>query len=98
MKKIILVMALVSMASIAYADQFVEGYTRQDGTYVAPHYRSTPDNSYNNNYNTQGNYNPYNGNEGTNRPTYNDKTPERNQSATPNIDYYGKTGYKPLFK
>jgi len=43
----------------------VEGYTRKDGTYVAPHYRSAPDGSFENNWSTKGNTNPYTGEAGT---------------------------------
>ncbi len=43
----------------------VKGYTRKDGTYVAPHYRSAPDGNFQNNWSTKGNVNPYSGNPGT---------------------------------
>jgi|GEM_PF-2287285 len=43
----------------------VRGYTRKDGTYVAPHYRSAPNSSKLDNYSTRGNYNPYTGKTGT---------------------------------
>ncbi|WCK57644.1 hypothetical protein PP175_26780 (plasmid) [Aneurinibacillus sp. Ricciae_BoGa-3] len=43
----------------------VKGYTRKDGTYVAPHYRSSPDGNFYNNWSTAGNVNPYTGKEGT---------------------------------
>lgn len=43
----------------------VDGYTRRDGTYVAPHQRSMPDASQNNNWSTKGNQNPYTGRAGT---------------------------------
>jgi len=45
----------------------VEGYTRRDGSYVAPHQRSMPDGSANNNWSTKGNLNPYTGKAGTQR-------------------------------
>ncbi len=32
------------------SDVYVKGYTKKNGTYVAPHYRSAPDNSILNNY------------------------------------------------
>lgn len=36
-------MALLLLAgSASFADVYVEGYTRQDGTYVRPHIRSNP--------------------------------------------------------
>ena len=42
----------------------VHGYVKKDGTYVAPHYRSAPDGNFNNNWSTEGNVNPYTGEEG----------------------------------
>ncbi|OZI59990.1 hypothetical protein CAL28_10950 [Bordetella genomosp. 11] len=45
----------------------VQGYSRNNGTYVAPHQRSMPDNSLNNNWSTKGNTNPYTGTPGTKR-------------------------------
>lgn len=44
----------------------VRGYTRKDGTYVQPHYRSRPDTSVLNNWSTRGNINPYTGAAGGN--------------------------------
>lgn len=46
----------------------VKGYTRKDGTYVAPHYRSSPNLSRYDNYSSSGNYNPYTGRIGTVQP------------------------------
>jgi hypothetical protein len=43
----------------------VSGYTRSNGTYVAPHYRSAPDRNFGNNWSTLGNVNPYTGKPGT---------------------------------
>lgn len=40
-------------------DVHVRGYTRQDGTYVPPHWRSRPDGNPSNNYSFPGNTNPY---------------------------------------
>lgn len=73
--------------SSALAQQRVQGYTKKDGTYIAPYTRSTPDRSYNNNYTVQGNTNPYTGQSGTRSPTYNDRSPSYNQR------YYGSPGY-----
>jgi hypothetical protein len=63
MKYTILLMALLSTA--AFADSYVSGHTRSDGTYVQGHYRSSPDSSKQNNYSERGNSNPYTGKEGT---------------------------------
>ena len=55
----------LALASPALADSFVNGHTRRDGTYVAPHYRSAPDGNFHNNWSTRGNVNPYTGQWGT---------------------------------
>lgn len=49
-------------------DVYVDGHFRQDGTYVQPHHRSAPDSNPYNNYGTQGNSNPYTGQQGTVQP------------------------------
>jgi hypothetical protein len=66
-------------ANEAYAQTHVQGYTRKDGTYVQPHMRSAPDRSYNNNYSTSPNVNPYTGQQGTRTPTLNDRPPSTYQ-------------------
>lgn len=50
------------------AQVYVQGYTTKNGTYVAPHYRSSPDSSVLNNWSTRGNVNPYTGQVGTRNP------------------------------
>lgn len=68
--KIIIALALAaSVAAPAMADEYVHGYARSDGTYVQPHYRSSPDGQQWNNYSTKGNVNPYTGQAGTQRDT-----------------------------
>ncbi len=68
-KLILLVLAgTAALIGAAQAQVYVDGYTRQDGTYVAPHYRSAPDGNPFNNYSTQGNINPYTGQMGTVNP------------------------------
>ena len=51
-----------------FADVYVHGYTRRDGTYVQPHMRSDPDHNVYDNWSTKGNVNPYTGQEGTRNP------------------------------
>jgi hypothetical protein len=46
----------------------VRPYTRKDGTYVGPHFRTRPDSSKSNNWSTKGNINPYTGKPGTKNP------------------------------
>jgi hypothetical protein len=48
----------------ASAEQWVNGYTRQNGTYVAPYVRSNPNSTRSDNYSTRGNTNPYTGQRG----------------------------------
>jgi hypothetical protein len=43
----------------------VRGYSRKDGTYIAPHRQSNPDKNFSNNWSTNPNTNPYNGKQGT---------------------------------
>jgi hypothetical protein len=43
------------------ADVYVKGYTKKNGTYVAPHYRSDPDGIKSNNWSYPGNTNPHTG-------------------------------------
>lgn len=62
MKKIIsLVLIVVFTVTSVFADVYVKGYTKKNGTYVAPHYRSSPDSSPYNNWSYPGNTNPYTG-------------------------------------
>lgn len=65
MKRLLVAALVVASCTPAFADQFVNGYIRKDGTYVQPHYRSDPNNSTWDNYSTEGNINPYNGKVGT---------------------------------
>jgi hypothetical protein len=46
----------------------VRGYTKKNGTYVAPHRRTRPNSTRGDNWSTKGNINPYTGKEGTKEP------------------------------
>ena len=46
-------------------DHVVSGYTRSNGTYVAPYHATNPNSTKNDNYSTVGNVNPYTGQTGT---------------------------------
>jgi hypothetical protein len=50
---------------VCLADVHVSGYTRKDGGYVQPHYRTSPDGDFRNNWTTFGNINPHTGELGT---------------------------------
>lgn len=75
----ILVSLLGLFATSAFADSWVNGYTRSDGTYVQGHMRSSPNSTVRDNYSYSGNRNPYTGSTGSNR--YYD---------SPSSDYYGQ--------
>lgn len=70
MKKAIVILAVAAAltATTAIADEIVGGYIRQDGTYVQPHFRSSPNSTPADNYSTRGNTNPYTGERGTYQP------------------------------
>lgn len=70
MKKFIIVLAFLFLAAAAHADVYVQGYTRSNGTYVQPHYRSSPNSTTSDNWSTKGNVNPYTGQYGTKSPSY----------------------------
>jgi hypothetical protein len=61
----VLALSILFGASYADAASRVSGYTRSNGTYVAPYYRSTANYTVRDNYSTKGNYNPYTGKAGT---------------------------------
>ncbi|MCC7005687.1 MAG: hypothetical protein IT497_03450 [Ottowia sp.] len=69
-----LLILLVTQVVIAH-DIWVDGYTRQDGTYVQGHYKTAPDGNPSNNYSAQGNINPYTGRSGTVDPNENRHNP-----------------------
>lgn len=80
-----------STAAIA-ADHYVSGYTKADGTYVAPHYQTNPNSTTSDNYSTRGNVNPYTGQLGTKpdtKPSY---------GSTYTAPSYGTYGSKPAPK
>lgn len=73
MKTVIATAALTFlMIGAAHAQSYhpVSPYTRQDGTYVQPHYRTNPDRNPYNNWTTAPNVNPFTGQHGTRQPSY----------------------------
>ena len=65
------------------AQVHVKGYTRKDGTYVAPHVRSSPNSTPLDNWSVKGNFNPYTGEEGKKNPPF----PYRYVPPPPAINY-----------
>ena len=66
MMRILTACAALAISTVGALAQntHVDGYTRRDGTYVQPHMRTTPDHTRTNNYGSQGNVNPYTGQQG----------------------------------
>jgi len=62
--KTLLCLIIGSLALSAYADKSVKGYTKKDGTYVAPYHKSAANSSKADNYSSKGNENPYTGKKG----------------------------------
>lgn len=99
-KKMILAVGSVCAFAVlvgqqAGADEYVRGYFRSNGTYVAPHYRSNPDGNFYNNWSTYPNVNPYTGQTGTHHtprhyPSYN--YPSYDYSSYPS---YNNPSYQP---
>jgi hypothetical protein len=67
--KIIFAFVYITISTLftlpSFADTHVRGYFRKNGTYVAPHYRSSPNSTKLDNWSTKGNINPYTGKVGT---------------------------------
>jgi opacity protein-like surface antigen len=88
MKKTLLLLAIIA-GSASAADVYTQGYQRNNGTYVQPHYQTAPDNTNLNNYSTQGNTNPYTGQQGHVQPNpYPNYQPQQRQNQ-------GQSGYCP---
>jgi opacity protein-like surface antigen len=68
---VLLVIAVALTATSAFADEYVNGYMRQDGTYVQPHFKTSPNSTKIDNYSSRGNTNPYTGERGSQPNEYN---------------------------
>src|SRR5260221_9203208 len=82
MRTIVLATSTLALGlSATAADTYVNGYYKQDGTYVAPHHQTKPDANLYNNYSSQGQTNPYTGVQGQKRNEYSD--PPAYQKSSP---------------
>lgn len=68
MKKLILLTIWSTFAGAALAQVYVKPHVTRDGTYVEGHQRSAPNSTKLDNYSTQGNSNPWTGQQGTVNP------------------------------
>ena len=87
MRKLFTAILIACIAVPAAAQVQVRGYVKKDGTYVAPHVRTAPNNTRFDNYSTAPNYNPNTGRQGTKdpypQPTYQAPKPQTYQSYKP---------------
>jgi opacity protein-like surface antigen len=89
MRKLILALFAVALVAPSVSAQVrVKGYTRSDGTYVAPHYRSSPNSTTQDNYSTRGNVNPYTGQPGTRDPDRSSSSTGNSSTNAPRCTYY----------
>jgi len=77
----LVVFLLVAFAVGTIQAEWVNGYTKSNGTYVDGYNRSDSNDTVRDNYSYKGNANPYTGSEGTNY--------YRNNSTS---EYYGTSG------
>lgn len=68
MKKITILLLLISSSGFAYEKVYVKPYVNKNGEYVEGHYRTSPNNNAYDNWSTKGNYNPYTGKSGDQNP------------------------------
>ena len=85
MKKLFMTLVLATLAQFAFGQKqvYVNGYYRSNGTYVQPHYRTSPNKTVYDNWSTYPNVNPYTGQTGT--KYYN--------NSYYNNNYYYNSGY-----
>ncbi len=69
MKKVVFFVLLFVSINM-FADQYVNGYYKSNGTYVDSYMKSSPNSTKSDNFSTYGNVNPYTGQAGT--KTYSD--------------------------
>ena len=77
--------------SFAQTSTYVSGYTNSNGTYVQGYYRSTPNDTRNDNYSTVGNVNPYTGSYGTKPADNSYVAPSTNTAPTYTAPTYYST-------
>jgi hypothetical protein len=90
MRTLLISVLLLSIASPALSQYYrygndvrVRGHLRRDGTYVQPYHRTVPDGNPWNNYSTQGNINPWTGQQGHVNPYQQNPYQQTNPFYTP---------------
>jgi len=70
MRKIAIATCLWCLAFASFANEYVNGYYKRDGTYVEGHFKTSPNVTNHDNYSTQYNVNPYTDTTGSRAPDY----------------------------
>lgn len=68
---VVLVATALAFGNSAHAkggSHSVKGYTKKNGTHVAPHHQTNPNDTKRDNYSSKGNANPHRGKPGTKDP------------------------------
>jgi len=86
--KTILFIAVLFITPLVNAE-YVQGYTRSNGTYVQGYSRSAPNQFKFDNYSSQGNTNPFTGNRGYQRNEYSNQPSFNKRSSR-----YNRGGYR----
>jgi len=109
MKNLLFTIAFLFTATLSFAQStvYVSGHTKSNGTYVQPHYRTTPNKTVRDNYSTKGNINPYTGNLGAKSnystpsyatPNYSTPTYKAPTYTAPNYSYPTSSyNFKPVY-
>ena len=103
MKQLILSLFLLfgfiaaTFAQVNPNSTYVRGYTRSNGTVVNGYYRTTPNNTINDNYSTKPNVNPYTGKTGTVNPTTYTSTPSYSTPTYTSPTYTSPTYTYPTY-
>jgi hypothetical protein len=88
MKKLA-VITFIAFAAAASAQVHVRPHVNSNGTLVEGHYRGSPNKTDLDNYSTRGNTNPYTGEEGTKRPSYEQPSYQTPSYPAPRSSTYG---------
>ena len=94
---------VLSGIAMSQSQVYVNGYYKSNGTYVAPHYRTAPNNTVYDNWSTYPNYNPYTGKQGTktysnsyyNNSYYNNSYYNNSYYSQPSYNYNYYYSYSP---
>lgn len=83
--RIAILLSTLLASSVFAGTTYVAPHVRSNGTVVQGHYRTTPDSNPYNNYSSQGNYNPYTGQQGTVNPYQQYQPQYQPQPVQPNL-------------